>query len=111
MWQQTANAIQFFQSEVTFQNMQPNDEVVKSGKGYALAENESNFLLYFPAGLENISLQLPQNNYRIYWFDPKSGGVLQTGSTSETKGGDNAQIGNPPSKLTQDWAVLLRLSE
>jgi len=111
MWKQTQEAINFFQKHIPFPKMQPNDDLIQIGKGYALSEGNNMHLVYFPEGIETIDIDLPEEHYRIEWFDPKNGGKLQLGSINETKGGNSAEIGIPTGDITNDWVLLLSPSE
>ena len=63
-------------------------------------------------------------SFEVRWFNPRSGGPLQTGSVanidntnnaSHTAAGDNDAskhlLGQPPSDPDQDWVVLVRRSK
>ncbi len=111
MWKQTKQAIDFFQKHIPFHKMQPNDDLIQTGKGYALSEGNNMHLVYFPEGIESMIINLPEKHYRIEWYDPKNGGKLQLGSVNETKGGKGAEIGIPSGEITNDWVLLLSPSE
>jgi Bacterial Ig-like domain len=46
--------------------------------------------------------------FSVRWFNPRSGGALQTGTVASITGGALRSLGNAPSDLAQDWAVLVQ---
>ena len=49
--------------------------------------------------------------FEVLWFNPRTGGSLQPGSTKMLKAGAKVQLGNPPSDPDQDWLAVIQRSD
>jgi hypothetical protein len=55
-----------------------------------------------------LELTGPSGTYSVRWFNPRTGGALQVGSTQSIAGPGWRSIGQPPSEPQEDWAVVIR---
>ena len=121
MWQQSAVARGFFESHVDLSRLQSDDERTGNSTDYCSVIEDTACVIYLNAaslGAESSTrVRLPlsesasqevASTWTIHWFDPKAGGPLQTGSVVTAQENDEISIGDPPSKESQDWVVLLR---
>ena len=46
-------------------------------------------------------------SYDGRWYNPRTGGRLETGSVAVVTGAGQVSIGEPPRQPTQDWVVLI----
>jgi hypothetical protein len=44
----------------------------------------------------------------VSWFNPRTGGALQTGSVTTVSGGGKAVLGNSPAEANEDWLLVVR---
>jgi len=109
MWNYTHNALEFFQKYVPFQEMMPADELVNAGN-YCLAKEGEVYLVYLPYGGEaSIDLSEVEGEYKVNWYNPRSGGnLLESG---EIQGGGSISLGSGPEEPEKDWAILITKSK
>lgn len=109
LWQDSKHAVDFFQTYVPFWQMIPDNSLVDNG--YALAQTGNIYVVYLPGG-GTASLTLADSNvYDVFWYNPRSGGSLQTGSVMQISGAGTQSLGRPPADPAQDWAVLVRITD
>jgi len=106
MWQLTSRAIELFQSELPFAQMESAD-LLGTGAGVrVLAARGWVYALYLPeGGPASIDLESNPEVYRVRWFDARNGGSLQQGSVTSISGPGVQSIGTPPG--AGDWLALV----
>ena len=57
-----------------------------------------------------LQLWLPEAEYTIRWYDPRSGGELQSGSIATLSGPGHVSLGAPPREPERDWVALVELA-
>jgi hypothetical protein len=87
--------------------MTPADDIVRGAEAWCLAKAGDVYLVYLPHGSRELQVRLPRHDYEVRWFNPRTGGELQSGSLPRVAGGDWTAIGKPPGDDARDWAVLL----
>lgn len=113
LWELTNNAINFFQENLPYWEMQPEHKLINSSNAYCLRKTGHVYAIYLPKlGQHTIDLTSVQGEFTVQWFDPLNGGPLQNGSIEKIKGGQVERLGNP-SLMTdnsnqQDWVCLVR---
>ncbi len=109
LWDDTAHALDFFQMYLPFWEMTPDNNLVSDG--LALAKVGEVYAVYLEDG-GSTSLNLADNRvYDVFWYNPRTGGALQTGSVAQITGPGSQNLGTPPSDNNQDWAILVQLSD
>ncbi len=118
MWLQTKIALDFFELNLPYWEMQPADDLTDAIDDYCFAKPGDVYAIYVPKSVvaENkpIVLDLGDSEleFEVHWFDPKKGGQLQLGSVTEFKRESGAaaaqRIGMPPQEEVQDWVVLVK---
>ena len=112
MWDDVRHALTFFQAHVPFWTMTPADTLVPDADAYVLARPGDVYVVYLPqGGAARLDLGAADEAYTVHWYDPRSGGALQTGSVTTLNGPGLAALGQPPSDPDTDWAILVRQVE
>ncbi|MBX2842339.1 MAG: DUF5060 domain-containing protein, partial [Flammeovirgaceae bacterium] len=75
---------------------------------FCFAKENEIYAVYLPYG-NNTHLDLPEGKFEVKWYNPRSGGDLQSGSVQELKGQAGADLGNPPLEDNQDWVALVKI--
>lgn len=108
LWQDSAHAIHFFQTYLPFHEMIPANGLVGTAMGFA--KPGDTYAIYLPSG-GTTNLTLSNNSlYDVFWYNPRTGGDLQTGDVTQITDAGSVNIGNPPSEPGEDWAVLVRVN-
>ena len=76
---------------------------------YCFANPGNEYVVYLPDG-GSVELDLGDNdiNFNVEWFNPRTGGSLQTGNVKDVSGPGKVSLGEPPSDKTEDWAILIK---
>ncbi len=109
-WDQNRYARSFFETYIPFWEMEPLDDLTSDNSSYCLGAENEVYVVYLPQCLETISLNLGTSGktFSIYWYNPRSGGTLRTGSVTSLKAGGKVDLGYPPEDLARDWVALIR---
>ncbi len=107
MWNLTRHALDFFRQHLPFQDMTPNDGLVSTG--WCLNKGGEVYAVYLPNG-GTANLSVGTGTYSVRWYDPRSGGGLQTGSVASISGPGSPSLGSAPNNTSKDWAVLVKLT-
>lgn len=110
-WDQNKYALQFFNNNIPFWEMAPNDALTTDTTSYCLAKEGKIYVVYSETDADKIELNLEASKglFEVKWFDPRNGGDLQNGSVTLVKGGGKVSLGSPPSELNRDWAIIVTL--
>jgi hypothetical protein len=110
MWALTHVAAQFFRDYLPLPLVANYNSLTSSTTDYCFGKPGSTYAIYLPAG-STTDITLPSGeNYSVRWFNPRTGGALQSGSVALVAGGAAAPVGRPPSESASDWVALLRRS-
>jgi hypothetical protein len=113
-WEYCRLALEFFESQkIPFWDMENADRLVGNGTNdnskYCLARRGDVYVVYLPSGgTADLNLEGGPRSYRVEWFNPRTGGSLQQGSTARIRGPGKVSLGAPPADLNEDWVVLVR---
>ncbi len=110
MWQQSRIALDFFREQkIPFWNMSNANKLLLSDNGYCLADKGKLYLIFAKDASET-SLDLTQADgvFEVHWFNPRTGGDVQTGSVEAVNGGGKFMIGQPPSDADKDWVAIVK---
>ena len=105
-----------FLSPLPLTAMTPSRSIVASttGEDYALYQTGEVYAIFNDRAGSGMTLDLGgvsnATAFTVRWFDPRSGGALATGTVATVTGGGSRSLGNAPSDLTKDWAVLVKRS-
>ena len=110
MWDQTRYALEFFHKYLPFWRMAPADTLITAEKAYCFAKPGQIYAVYLPnGGTTNLDLGDSPATFAVHWYNPRTGGELQTGTKSEITGPGSVAIGQPPTNPEKDWAALIKL--
>lgn len=116
-WDYGRIAIQFFADhDIPFWEMDNRDELIgnpeHNNSRYCFAKTGELYLIYLPhGGTCRVNLGDVAGEFSVQWFNPREGGSLQAGSVAKVPGGDQAQIGLPPTDIEADWLAVIRLDK
>ncbi|MEM9556411.1 MAG: DUF5060 domain-containing protein [Acidobacteriota bacterium] len=107
----TGHALDFF-ALLPLEAMTPNRALATApnGEAYALALPGSVYAVYADRSGGPLGLDLsaaPALPFSVRWFDPRAGGPLQIGTVPTVTGGAVVDLGEAPSAVDNDWAVLV----
>lgn len=111
VWNQTKYALDFFQTHLPFTKMDSADGLTDNSDDYVFSLNGSIYAIYLPKVTETyIDLFGSDATFSIKWYNPRTGGKLNTGTVKNVKGGKKVSIGFPPTK-ENDWVALLKANK
>ena len=106
------HAADFFQQQLPYWEMTRTYKLLAGGKSYCFAKRGQTYAICRFAGLPDAKLQLDlreaSGKYQVRWFNPRTGGELQSGSVDLVAGGNVADIGLPPADGQLDWVAQVR---
>lgn len=111
MWDQCRIALQFFaDNDIPFWDMNNANKLLGTKNGYCLAQANKLYLVYLKSAEEAAALDLSGavGVFEVMWFNPRTGGDLQLGSTQAVNGNQKVFLGSPPSDPDQDWLAVVR---
>jgi len=115
-WDYCRIALEFFhRCKVPFWEMKNANALIGNLKDdnskYCFAKPGHLYIVYLPkGGTTDIDLGSSAGTYRVSWYNPRAGGTPLDGSVATIAGPGAQSIGQPPSDLQEDWAVLIRLA-
>ena len=113
-WDYCRIAIGFFHDhKIPFWEMTNADALVGNPdhgiSRFCFAKPNDLFLVYLPnGGTTNLDLAGAPGQFAVYWFNPRSGGELQSGSVATVSGGTQVSVGRPPADHHEDWLVVVK---
>ena len=116
-WDYCRIAISFFHdNQIPFWEMVNHDELIGNDKHkfekFCFAKPGEVYLVYLPNGGETeLDLSGDSGQFNVSWFNPRSGGALQSGTVSTVTGGESVTLGKAPSCGDEDWLIVLRKSK
>ena len=114
LFRQSHRALDFFHGHVPFWRMESSNNIVE-GDALCFADPDlfRTIAIYLPnGGMASLSITT-ENSYNVRWFDPREGGNPQTGSVATliAKDGEPSEIGTPPYRENEAWAILLECTD
>jgi hypothetical protein len=111
-WDQCRFALEFFKNNaVPFWDMTCDNSKSSSSSDYCLYKPSEVYVVYLKnGGTTNLDLTGASGTFDVKWFNPRSGGALQTGSVTSVSGGGSRSLGTAPGSTSKDWAILVTLS-
>jgi len=113
-WDYCRIAIVFFgANKIPFWEIKNANALVGNAKAdnskYCLAKSGAVYLVYLPkGGSTNLDLSGVSGDFSVLWYNPRSGGKLQSGSVSKIRAGSSVSIGRAPSDADKDWLAIIR---
>ena len=113
-WDYCRIAINFFHdNNLPFWDMKNADELVgnpqhAAGK-FCFALPGKTYVVYLPEAKESeLDLRQATGTFAVTWFNPRTGGEMQSGSVETVGGGRKVKLGQPPADADEDWVVIVR---
>ena len=101
--------MEFFHTYLSFTEMHHNDESSSRKDDFVFAREGEIYAVYLPdGGATDLNLTEYPYEFTVFWFNPRTGGELQTGTITRIHGGNNVSIGLPPAEQDKDWVALVR---
>ena len=108
-WDDAKIALDFFNTHLPFWEMNSSDDLVDSNN-MCFSKTDEVYVVYLPdGGNSQLDLSDVSENFRVKWYNPRSGGNLQDSNVTEVNGGSSVSLGNPPSDSNLDWVVLVQV--
>lgn len=113
-WDYCRIAIEFFADhKMPIQRMTSQNGLIGNSSNdnskYCFAENDSVYLVYLAdGGSSKLDLSGAKGDFSVSWFNPRSGGDLQSGSVTTVQGGGSVSLGNAPADSDEDWLVVVK---
>ncbi len=112
LWEISNHAKLFFEEHLPYWEMKPNHTLVNVDSAYVLAKTDSLYALYIPDFTSaDLDLKDANGQFQIRWFNPFDGGSLQKGTVETISGGKQQSLGAPPTRLNEDWVLLVEKIE
>ena len=89
-----------FVNRTDYANLKPADNLIVYGKGFCNRKNDSEYIVYLPAG-GSITINLSSGSYQAQWFNPRDGQYKDIG----IKNGGQQGFSAPDNK---DWVLYLK---
>lgn len=117
MWAYNRHAHAFMTQWVPFWKMDNHNELIgnanNGNQAYCLAEAGRTYVIYTADGQAtplSVDLQDYDRTFELRWYNPRTGGSLQTGDVATLNGPGWQPIGQPPTQPGQDWVALVTLA-
>jgi hypothetical protein len=113
-WDYSRFALAFFYDyEIPFWDMKNADALVgnelNDNSVYCFAKPGEFYVVYLPAaGSAKLNLEGDDGQFKVRWYNPRTGGELQPGLIEEVQGGSVVNLGGPPADPQEDWVVLVK---
>ncbi len=109
-WDQCRYLLEFFRDNaIDVWNYSPDDERLTAHDGYLMSKGNQSFIVYLKSGEDAkvYTRRREEGTFSVKWFNPRTGGPLQTGSIPTISGSGFLSLGTPPVEDGQDWVVFL----
>lgn len=113
-WNYCRIAIEFFHDkQIPFWEMTNVDALVgnddHSPTNYCFAKPSEIYLIYLSTGGKiELDLEKVEGDFSLQWFNPRTGGEMQTGSVKTLRGDQKVSLGAPPEDTEEDWLAVVR---
>ena len=116
LWELTDVALNFFEANLPYWEMQPKHVLVNSKGAYCFRKKDKIYAVYLPThGKYTVDLSETTWEYNIQWYNPLQGGELIMGTVRTITGGAIQELGNAlvntDKSIKQDWVVLISAIE
>jgi hypothetical protein len=111
MWDLTQIAASFFETHLPYWQMENVDDLVSSEGSYCFAKEGEVYAIYLHRATDaTLDLKDNEGQYSVGWFNPLTGGELQSGSVKSVNAGGVCDLGTPPAIEGEphDWVVLVK---
>jgi hypothetical protein len=112
-WDYCRIALEFFrENDIPFHEMNNADALIgnpgNSNSKYCFAKPGEIYVIYLPeGGTTELDLGNYTGTFLVNWYNPRTGGALQTGNVTSIVNGGSASLGKSPSETNKDWVILV----
>jgi hypothetical protein len=100
-----------FLMQFPLDEMTPDKTLASSSAGgttFCLYKPGETYIMYNrDGGTFSLDLTGTTGTFNVEWLDPRNGGVLQDGTTTEVLGGAVRSLGAPPNSTNEDWVAIV----
>ncbi len=108
MWRFTRYALEFFQENLPFTEMESRDDLTSASSAHCFAKPGEVYAVYLKnGGTTNLNLESSNSTFEVQWYDPRNGGALVSGTIANVSGPGQKSIGLPPNQTSQDWVAMI----
>ena len=113
-WDYCRTALEFFPAnKIPFWEMRNADTLIGNANNtnskFCLAKAGELYLAFLPnGGTTELDLAGAEGSYTVNWFNPRTGGALESGSIKSVNGGAKVTLGFPPADAMEDWLAVIR---
>ncbi len=108
MWNYSRYAAEFFHNYLPFTEMEPQTGLTDDDDHLVFANPGQVYAVYLREGLTpDLDLAANVGNYRIKWYNPRTGGGLRNGTVKSISGAGVKNLGLPPEATEEDWVALV----
>ena len=114
-WNYCNIALDFWNNNVPFREMENRNHLIgnadDNNEKYCFAKENELYLVYLAeVTTSTLDLSNASGNFDVTWFNPRTGGEMQTTKVKKVKGGSVVGLGNPPDNDGKDWLVVVSKS-
>ncbi|MCB0669711.1 MAG: DUF5060 domain-containing protein [Saprospiraceae bacterium] len=110
LWDYTRFALEFFQENLPFTQMESRDDLIEylhTAYCYTL-EHELYAIYLSQGGPCKLDLRDTMHSFAVEWYNPRTGGPLVKGTVEQLTPGSLVDIGLPPETDNKDWVALIK---
>ncbi len=100
--------LDFFRTYLRYWEMQNLDGLTTRTDDFVFGKEGDTYVAMIPnGGALTLNLVGFPGTYSVYWFNPRTGGDLLSGTVTQVAGGANIAVGAPPFDTNLDWVVMV----
>jgi len=107
LWDITRIALDFFINNLPFWEMESSDDLLSNKNACCFAKPGEIYTVYLPGNVSS-GVFITRGEYDMAWFNPRTGGDLQSMAPVFVQQNSMLQFGAPPAEPEKDWVLILR---
>lgn len=109
-WDYCRFQLAFFKNNaIPFQDMHNEDALISNRTAWCLSNDHDTYVIYLKeGGTTEIDLTAATGPFTVSWYNPRTGGPLQSGTVRVVNGGKKVELGHAQTELERDWVILVR---
>ncbi|MCP5112983.1 MAG: hypothetical protein GY953_19320 [bacterium] len=113
LWEITHIALEFMHEHLPFTEMVAANDLTNLKDDFVFAKPSEVYAIYVRAEERRrlrliLDLEKQRSRFTVQWFNPRTGGDLQSGSVKQVRGPGRKSLGQPPADRSEDWVVLVK---
>ncbi|WP_298536355.1 DUF5060 domain-containing protein [uncultured Algibacter sp.] len=108
-WDQGKICLDFFKkNNIEYWKMNSDDSLISSEGDFVLANPGKSYVVFLKSGGESfLDLGNYNGEFKISWYNPRTGSKLQKGSKKIIKNSGKQSLGHAPNEENKDWVVYI----